>query len=139
MCYENNGRKWRIGKLGPQGTTLQRVLIQMHGAMARTSGFQTSHLHGMMVNGVDYTKSNVQCGKKNMILKNLLIQHLHSRPALDWQCQSYKHVVWNRIFYYRSTIAGSCKNDSQLKNRFFLEIMNPIKQTSEIYIRKKMN
>ena len=41
--------------------------------------------------------------------------------------------------WYRSAIAGLCKNNAQIKNRKKSEIMNPIKWKSEFYIRKKSN
>ena len=42
---------------------------------------------------------------------------------------------------YRSTIVGSCKNNSQIKNRKEPEIMDSIKQISENFIlgKKQIN
>ena len=57
----------------------------------------------------------------------------HMKPSLN---ENYFH--WNPSsntplvqYEYRSTIAGSCKKNSQRKDPIFLEIMNPIKRISE--------
>ena len=44
--------------------------------------------------------------------------------------EKWQHII-DMFFYYRSTIVGSCKNNSQKNNQKKMEIMDPIKRLNE--------
>ena len=60
----------------------------------------------------------------------LLLSSVHNIGG--WNCPTFIHKLT-----YHSTIVGSCKNSSQIKNLQKWKIMNPIKRISETIYEKK--